>query len=415
MSGTVLELEFRNFISGNFRTGRRKRLIQREKPRLRLVKTLAGSNLAIPPGNHEVEVSIFGPGLGESIVVHLTNGEWIVVDSCLETKSGEPMALRYFRAIKVNPSDQVKFVIATHWHDDHIGGLAKLFEECKTAKFVCAAGLKHVDFLSLLTLYKRFTPIGGSNTSEFEKILSIIKSRRTPRSLVAPEFAQAGMILYERGSEVEVYIKALSPSSAAVAASMTKIAEKLMPTKDSKRSPAPFLRPNDLAIVLTLGIGGSRILLGADLEDDGRAGVGWREIVIRFAGIENGHQGFKIPHHGSANGHNLDVWSKMIASNAWAVITPFDLGKRPLPDETDIERICSLTSFVYLTARKTSKPYRHPDTTVQNLLRESNITIVEEFPQQGHVRLRRDVTDATNTWCAELFGDACQLVRARTS
>src|SRR5438067_455186 len=36
-----------------------------------------------PPDSSELELSVFGPGRGECLVVHLGAGEWMVVDSCL--------------------------------------------------------------------------------------------------------------------------------------------------------------------------------------------------------------------------------------------------------------------------------------------------------------------------------------------
>ena len=48
-----------------------------------------------PPCHDELEVSIFGPGIGESVVVHLGYGDWIVVDSCLNPRTRLPAALEY--------------------------------------------------------------------------------------------------------------------------------------------------------------------------------------------------------------------------------------------------------------------------------------------------------------------------------
>lgn len=42
--------------------------------------------VATPPVADELEVSVFGPGVGESVVVHLGHGDWMVVDSCLNPR-----------------------------------------------------------------------------------------------------------------------------------------------------------------------------------------------------------------------------------------------------------------------------------------------------------------------------------------
>jgi hypothetical protein len=34
------------------------------------------------PAPEELEVTVFGPGFGESVIVHLGHNRWIVFDSC---------------------------------------------------------------------------------------------------------------------------------------------------------------------------------------------------------------------------------------------------------------------------------------------------------------------------------------------
>jgi len=53
----------------------------------------------LTPDDDCLEVSLFGPGYGECVVVHLGFGDWVVVDSCIEPDSRDPIALAYFSAI----------------------------------------------------------------------------------------------------------------------------------------------------------------------------------------------------------------------------------------------------------------------------------------------------------------------------
>ena len=53
---------------------------------------------------------------------------------------------RYLESIGLNPGQVVNLIVATHWHDDHIRGLARLVSECKEATFSCAAALCREDF-----------------------------------------------------------------------------------------------------------------------------------------------------------------------------------------------------------------------------------------------------------------------------
>ena len=91
---------------------------------------------------------MLGPGYGEGVLVHAGGGEWLVVDSCLGA-DGEPAALNYLRGLDVDPSTTVKMVVATHWHDDHIRGMARLVAACPSARFCCASALKTDEFLGV--------------------------------------------------------------------------------------------------------------------------------------------------------------------------------------------------------------------------------------------------------------------------
>ncbi|MBN1875905.1 MAG: hypothetical protein JXA33_16905 [Anaerolineae bacterium] len=60
------------------------------------------NNQSIPPAPDELEISVFGPGYGESILVHVGAGNWILVDSCLDPVSKQPAALTYLDTLNVN-------------------------------------------------------------------------------------------------------------------------------------------------------------------------------------------------------------------------------------------------------------------------------------------------------------------------
>ena len=85
---------------------------------MRIISQLSGHKilmaLADPPSDREIEVSIFGPGYGECIVVHAGGNEWAIIDACLD-KAGHPAALAYLRQIGVDPAVSVRAVIANDW------------------------------------------------------------------------------------------------------------------------------------------------------------------------------------------------------------------------------------------------------------------------------------------------------------
>ena len=84
------------------------------------------------PRPDEIEVSLLGPGYGESVVVHLGDGEWMVVDSCTG-RDGEPAALKYLDRIGVDPGSAVRMIVATHsagLGDSRSSGVPKYWLRC---------------------------------------------------------------------------------------------------------------------------------------------------------------------------------------------------------------------------------------------------------------------------------------------
>lgn len=65
------------------------------------------------PNRDELEVSIFGPGYGESIVIHFSDGQWMIVDSCLDPDSVLPVPLSYLMQLNVDVDKAVKLVVAS--------------------------------------------------------------------------------------------------------------------------------------------------------------------------------------------------------------------------------------------------------------------------------------------------------------
>lgn len=93
------------------------------------------------PENDELEITLFGSGYGESVVVHIGDGKWIIVDSSINRDTRKPAALEYLEGIDVDVSSQVKGVVVTHWHDDHIRGISEIAKKCSSAKFCISAAL----------------------------------------------------------------------------------------------------------------------------------------------------------------------------------------------------------------------------------------------------------------------------------
>jgi phosphoribosyl 1,2-cyclic phosphodiesterase len=114
------------------------------------------------PSVDEIEITVFGPGFGEAIAVHLGAGNWILVDSCIDPHSKLPAAHTYLNAIGVNAS-QVKTIIASHWHDDHVRGISDLAGYYPEADFLISAALNNKEAATFLSAHNEAAGPGLSH------------------------------------------------------------------------------------------------------------------------------------------------------------------------------------------------------------------------------------------------------------
>ena len=370
---------------------------------------LAGSDLSVPPHGDEAEVSVFGPGFGECVVVHIGRGDWVVVDSCLNAESKRPVALEYLEQLGVDVATRVSLVVATHWHDDHIGGFGALYEACKAARFACSMALKCDEWTSLVEIYRGYLQAGGSGVEELSRVMRELKLRGQKNEVVAPTFCITGRRLCDRQDAPAAKINCLAPSDAAVATMQTRMRDELLPKVKGRRLRVPALGENDCSVVLAVTVGTASVLLGADLEERSRPGLGWQVILDGYPTDGERFGGFKIPHHGSETGHHPETWGRLMRTEAWAAVTPFNRQKQPLPRPVDCERILEMTESAYISAPPGFGKFRHTESAVQRTVQEATLAIGSEPGKQGHIRFRRSASAESADWRVELFGHALPL------
>jgi len=372
--------------------------------------TSVGNNYRTAPNPQELEISVFGPGFGECVVVHFGNGEWGIVDSCLDPDSKRPAALDYLESLGVDVEKSVRIVVASHWHDDHVDGISLVFKAAKSAIFVCTEAVQTADFNEILSAWTgtRFLS-GGSGVDELHSIMVELKKRSSNTDFPPPVRASVNKLVWERKTPPNVIVKALSPSDAAVLAATARL--KYLSPKNSKlRRRVPSVSPNDASVVLALQVGEHRVLLGADLEVTKDAGFGWIAVVNGFDKQQPKHQGFKIPHHGSPTAYHEEVWNQMLVVEPWAVTTPFVFGGTRLPSQADSHRILRHTSKAYLTAPPQPVKFRDPNRTVEKTVNEATLAAHFVPGRYGQVRIRKSVDAPVNAlWGVELFGNALTM------
>ena len=349
-----------------------------------------------PPGSDEFEFTLFGPGYGESIILHLGGGDWVLVDSTLD-KDGNPGSLQYLESIGLDPAKSVELIVATHWHDDHIRGMEKMVKVCANAEFCCANALSNKEFLAIIdALHHRHISEVGSGVREIHGVFSWLLQQSSKTT-----YANANRLLFAQES-CEIW--SLSPSDSVFQTFLGSI-DNLLPGEGQGKSRIPNLSPNDAAVVLLVKVGDFAVLLGSDMERRG-----WLEILNNKARQSTKASVFKVPHHGSENANEPDVWEQMLKSKPFAALTPWHRGGHTLPRETDVQRILSDTSHAYASARKSafsSTHVRRPR-MVERTIKESDIKLHRLATSPSAIRLRRPLNSNTD-WSIEMFGSACHL------
>ncbi len=329
--------------------------------------------------------------MGECVVAHLGDGDWIVVDSCIDRELGRPVALDYLESLQVDVAAQVKLVVATHWHDDHIQGMAEILSAARSAKFVNSAAYTLADLAKVVAAGTE-TARQSSATKEYAGIIRVLEARRLRgerRDAVGPVPALANKKLLaltdpERTVAAEVF--ALSPADGVFNRAAAELREALLTIEQGRRPSAQG--PNQLSVVLWLKVGNLDVLLGADLEHVSGTTEGWEAIIGSRERPEGRARFFKIPHHGSKNADCPGCWTDLLLREPIAMLTPYSPSRLPTP--SDIARLCARTPQVFLTSDPDRYPLPRRDNAVEKTLRSLVVSRRALTGRMGHVRLRCD-------------------------
>lgn len=360
-----------------------------------------------PPRPDELEISLFGPGYGESLAVHMGDRRWMIVDSCVDPDTRRPAALDYLDSLGVDCAKEVVLVLATHWHDDHVRGLADVVEACEGARFLCPASVRTDEFLVLTQSNVLGSGQTTSGVREFARVLEIVRSRRAAgQSNAGPGLVVENTVV---GDSPRCTVKALSPSSAALERAMAAIAGVLpQPLRPHLRVRSPS--SNEDSIALWVAGESGRALLAADVERQATDDRGWGAILsLRPAAA--GRAGLvKLPHHGSESGHDQRMWDELLEREPAGMLTPWRRGARSLPTEDDRRRLVGLAPGAVLVGSSESRLGRY-DRAVERTLKEVTESRSGATGRMGHARARCGPA-TSGSWRVELGSNAQPLAAA---
>ena len=353
-------------------------------------------NYGAGPAANEAEIVVFGPGYGEAIAVHFGDGCWLLVDSCLTPSNKAPASIDYLNRINV-PLANVRTIVASHWHDDHVKGLADMVAACPNASLQISGVFNDREALAFLSAHGgEAAAVHTGGTKELYKAISLATSKSF--------LLQKSLILEDRNIQGRsMRAVAFSPTPEASAQFIAHVA-RYIPQVSGAMQHAPDLKPNLEAVVISIDLGGDGILLGSDLENHNE--LGWSAIIGDAWCLSNQRaSAYKIAHHGSETGDHSNIWTDLLEAKPVAVLTPFIRGQHRLPNIGDKSRIVGRTGAAFISSDGSKRPQLDVGLFKQMALLGKNITPTSTG--FGAVRFRK-VLGATD-WAVNLFGQAVKL------
>lgn len=364
------------------------------------------------PPPDEFELSLFGPGVGECIVLHLGDGNWAVVDSCENAARDKAIALEYLEGMEVDVASQVVLIVASHWDDDHIRGISQLFRFSSSAEFACSGAIRHREFWALVLESRKNKLVEhSSGAAEFADILDILRQRLGGRTASGPHYwATENQILWEGGNAIKSQIRALSPSAQAITNAQGQFAQLLPQIGDqpTRRFPKTS-KANDQSVVLLVKTSGINVLLGADLEASADDRRGWKAVIQSRNRPQVTSSAYKVAHHGSDNADDPAIWNELLIENPLAVVAPYGAGRNPRPSEEDVQRIKTRTERLYCTVWPPSNSAPTYRGAVGRILKGATKSRRAIRRTPGHIRLRVKVGQSIDDAEIELFDGAKAL------
>ncbi len=356
----------------------------------------------------KIEVTLIGTGggYGESIVIHLGSNNWIVVDSCIDPHTRQSLPLEYLIKRGVDVANDVKAVICTHWHDDHIRGMSQLLKACCSSDFCMARTSDSKKFLLLVSLdyNKAKTESSASSTIELSNCIKIIEERKGNLKTASQD-----RILYRfNENDILSEVISLSPSDF-IMHEFDKEISTLMKDYANPNRKIIVESPNAKSVVLHIRINNKNgILLGSDLEVSNDRRKGWLCILDQSTCISLKSSLFKIPHHGSENGFHEEIWDKLLINNPIAKLTPWNRGSK-LPTTDMLKKYNSLTFELYTTLNITSNSPKKRNKSISKSIRRYRPSLREIKFNFGAVRSHLDIKGTSDMWEVECINEATKI------
>ena len=361
------------------------------------------------PKLNELQICVFGPGYGESILLHIPFVGWGIIDSCEVKINKKPVVLplQYFlEAVEDNEFPELSFVILTHPHEDHYKGLDKTIATYPgTIKRICrynGVGIRELkEYLISQKLVHNEQLPGLIDVFKASDIAKKNGAQERFLSELTDVFAYNDIDI-EGFGKTNIALKALSPS----AGSAKKYTEMLYKTFPKIGEPLKFANDsahNLISVCLLLMIGDLQVLFSSDVEDHPSEEIGWKCIVKNNDCPNLWTNLVKVAHHGSISGFNDSVWKAHKSRfKPLSIVTPFVKGNNYMPGSEDLDRYKKVSSNVGVTGKiefsTKMKNYYNRKEMLAIQQKSRSFKIIKEPERVGFLRVRF-TPDGTITEC----------------
>jgi Metallo-beta-lactamase superfamily len=336
-----------------------------------------------PPEAEQLEITLFGGGLGESVLCHLGDRRWLMVDS-FRSPAGQPVADEYLD--NFGGDHRIVAVVATHWDDDHTHGMADVLMRHEPDEVWMSIVLNEREvFRFAVEHVKSMEGRAPSGLRDFVDVLRAIEGRRIRRW---------GMVGRSVETGTDVVVRLLSPSDELVDRGLAALGMHLEPGFGEVTSPPS----NRTSIVLWVSRGTACALLGADLE---AGDLGWTAVLDRGSPDGAPASVIKVPHHGSSDADEPRIWSEWATPTPVNCVTRYTRLAQPLPREDDINRLTARAGPLHIAGRL---PDRLRGESVDFDVHLQVASTEGVRPARGPVGMIRARSNENGAWSVEPYG-----------
>jgi len=309
------------------------------------------------PKRSTLTIFVIGPGKGESQLVSLPDGKWMVVDCCMSGRTNLPKSLLHHFNVK-----RIDLLVVTHSHVDHLRGIPELlsdFDVQRVWRWAHAGTLDDVlpRLCGMLPRNRRLLALSGAVRAidEFaERRANAVSDASTDTRPWPAGGDYTVHPLSPTPHEVHAYRKQFDRLFELKKGKPALSSEVLSFVGGARRLPMPG---NGLSMALSIGWKARRIVLGGDVEVSGDPKRGWdgilsllrdegEEALVRDAAV------VKLSHHGSSGAWSPAAWKLHSQARPVevAIATPFAEGPRPPPHGQTLRNLSRQANQLLLTS-----------------------------------------------------------------